>query len=651
MAKGTLDVRYDKTLTDRRTEGRRAFVAKEYETAKEKYRLALKPSLDVNGAGHICTLWIQFNLADCHTFTGDPSKAEKWHKRILDEAQIQWDESKKHENKLGTTEEFSEIVVQTLARRRERCVELYGSDDLDNALSGFQEAFEIGKKILGDQHRLVKALEGDVQTTKSEVEKKAKQRKRTSKPKPSDVNGRSSGNAVVATQFAALGKGSPGDRPRAGRGAPGMSSPPPSVNHPPRSKSETRPAEEADGKRGPKQNHLLNPDAPHRRNSGASNRTPRKPSAPSDNRPARSPSPAQSNQSTNSAPGGTPGAAFFDVRPGSDNSSDHTEWFKMLALTQGTFEHVRRSLNKKVRVKVAILDTGVKRDSEGKWPSKYFKEAKSFVPNTAWDEDTDGHGTHAAYTLHQVAPAAEIYIARIAVSREDINEAHVAAAIRHAITKWEVNIISMSFGFQKQPIEVMKAIKDADDANILMFAAASNYGKNRDRVWPAKDPLQRVFCINSTNARGVDNDFNPRMLMNQKNFAAFGENLVADGVCSSGTSVATPVAAGYAALLIEYVLYNRSKLHRIEGEYQMKEKPTDYVEFMKSRAGMTIMFEAMIEPGQHEKWIHLAPWRLLSTEYAPTYGPDADELERVRDMRDYHLKKFNEIIWRTLRDG
>ena len=52
----------------------------------------------------------------------------------------------------------------------------------------------------------------------------------------------------------------------------------------------------------------------------------------------------------------------------------------------------------------------------------------------------------------------------------------MAEAIHHARNTWKVNIIVMPSGFRLEDNKLEKAIDEARHENILIFAAASNYG-------------------------------------------------------------------------------------------------------------------------------------------------------------------------------
>src|SRR5882757_4296225 len=114
----------------------------------------------------------------------------------------------------------------------------------------------------------------------------------------------------------------------------------------------------------------------------------------------------------------------------------------------------------------------------------------------------------------------------------------------------------MSFGFPRLVGVIDKALTEAYNKRVLMFASASNAGGNAGLTYPARSPL--VIEIYATDGIG---DRYPRNLTPRrrcKNFATLGvavkswwpENLGKGFArCVSGTSTATVVAAGIAAIV------------------------------------------------------------------------------------------------------
>ncbi|PVH92328.1 subtilisin-like protein [Periconia macrospinosa] len=202
-------------------------------------------------------------------------------------------------------------------------------------------------------------------------------------------------------------------------------------------------------------------------------------------------------------------------------------------------------------VRIAILDSGLDPENpflieDQQLANPRIKEARSFIHGAGPHDIRDeiGHGTHALGLLLKVAPCAEIY------------------AIDHAVNQWKVDIISMSFGIREYHELMSTAISNALNKRTLLFAAASNDGANLGRAFPAQYPS--VFCIHSTDGNGNPSNFNPTASETDVNFSLLGEHVSSHWPAGmnghdqtvnvmSGTSVATPIAAGLAASILSFV--------------------------------------------------------------------------------------------------
>ncbi|KAL8364522.1 hypothetical protein RB595_003685 [Gaeumannomyces hyphopodioides] len=296
--------------------------------------------------------------------------------------------------------------------------------------------------------------------------------------------------------------------------------------------------------------------------------------------------------------GGVPGLRFT----GLFDDSTPWEYSEEVCRDADQFIQRHRDLSDKfteepgttARIKVAILDTGldlthptIKNDCRGR-----IKEWKSWLPGRAGTNvcDASGHGTHVAALLLDIAPESDVYIAQIADAVADadpqtVSPHQIAEAVRHAVMEWQVDIITMSFGFQdeKEPgcRELAEAIRFAHASKVLTFAAASNVGAHAARpAFPAR--MSEVFCIYSGDGMGTCARTCPTASGNHFNFLTLGEAVesawprdlcqkhqaaVLDGTArigrgnpcaktltnrKSGTSFATPIAAGIAAFLLLY---------------------------------------------------------------------------------------------------
>lgn len=120
----------------------------------------------------------------------------------------------------------------------------------------------------------------------------------------------------------------------------------------------------------------------------------------------------------------------------------------------------------------------------------------------------------------------------------------------------------MSFGIREDHEPIYQELRNAMSKGTLLFAAASNDGANFGRAFPAR--CTGVFCIHSTDGHGNPSGFNPTASQVDMNFSLLGESVPswwpfgAGGHeevvrAMSGTSVATPIAAGLAALVLSLV--------------------------------------------------------------------------------------------------
>jgi hypothetical protein len=147
----------------------------------------------------------------------------------------------------------------------------------------------------------------------------------------------------------------------------------------------------------------------------------------------------------------------------------------------------------------------------------------------------------------------------------------------------------MSFGFPSElghdsiRSELEKA--SSSSKNILLFAAASNKGKEFVPTFPASD--NSVICIYATDGHGYGSKLNPQIHSRKTRFATLGHGVKSikagtkvEEVRGTGTSYATPIAAAIAANILELAL-------RTEMEHKFFKK-------LKSRDGMEKVFSIMV---------------------------------------------------------
>jgi subtilisin family serine protease len=121
----------------------------------------------------------------------------------------------------------------------------------------------------------------------------------------------------------------------------------------------------------------------------------------------------------------------------------------------------------------------------------------------------------------------------------------------------------MSFGYRRENAPIKAAIRDAFHKGIIILAAASNSGVNPRFPISFPASVRQVICVHSSDGNGNPSARNPPATPDC-NLSILGEGVAAAWPChlyterndnlrvASGSSVAAPIAAGLAALIIEY---------------------------------------------------------------------------------------------------
>ncbi|KQU17131.1 hypothetical protein ASG65_09520 [Bacillus sp. Leaf13] len=246
----------------------------------------------------------------------------------------------------------------------------------------------------------------------------------------------------------------------------------------------------------------------------------------------------------------------------------------------GTQAAWTKSMGSKEMV-VAIIDDGIDRNHEdlkGKiyHPYDAVRNRKNIVP-------VGEHGTHIAgiiagsanNDLGGTGVAPNIKIMPINVFKgEYADTADIIEAIHYAVQQG-ADIINMSLGETGYSEALNKAVQEAYSKGLLIVAAAGNegdMGKSVQRVYPAA--FSHVISVAATDSKDKRTSYSN--YHSTVDIAAPGDYILSTLPNNrygwmSGTSMATPMVAGVAALIWS----NEPKLTKYEVEYRLYDSALD----------------------------------------------------------------------------
>lgn len=250
---------------------------------------------------------------------------------------------------------------------------------------------------------------------------------------------------------------------------------------------------------------------------------------------------------------------------------DHGWWLSML----GVIPDYAKATGKGIRV--AVLDTGIDMEHPA-FPTLAADDLRSFVPGIDSAYDGHGHGTHCAGLVcgkttkglrFGVAPDVDLMVGKVLTDSGSGRDSDILQAMQWALERG-ASIISMSFGMDRAknqpPSEAFERIGRRLLRNGCLIVAAAGNASNRPIYRrPVGDPAActSVMAIAACDRQGRVAPFSSAELdkIGTLDFTAPGVGIISSipggGLREmSGTSMATPLAAGVAALWQQYTRHS-----------------------------------------------------------------------------------------------
>ena len=206
-------------------------------------------------------------------------------------------------------------------------------------------------------------------------------------------------------------------------------------------------------------------------------------------------------------------------------------------------------------VTVAVIDTGVKANHEDLPNLRRVEVTNGNEPLGL--EDATGHGTHVAGIIGAamgngkggagIAPGATILSLRVVNAAGYIYDSALIAALRTAV-KNGAQIVNISIGGTAYNAVFQKVINEATEAGVTVVAAMGNDGTNCLNYPAGYDNVIGVVSVDRTNNRASGSSYGTWGDVAAPGAAVWSTTYNGSYGPKSGTSMASPVVAGVAAL-------------------------------------------------------------------------------------------------------
>ena len=199
----------------------------------------------------------------------------------------------------------------------------------------------------------------------------------------------------------------------------------------------------------------------------------------------------------------------------------------------------------------------------------------------------------------------------------------------------------MSFNLHGSTRLVEDAIEHATEKDVLMFAAACNdqHMENESIGFPARE-LTSVFCVNSHDGNGKPSEFTPNSFSERANFTVLGEGLEGPGKSNTshfmnGTSCATPIAAAFAAIVLDFCMQLSSQAKPKIWATSMEKVWVNGKNKLKDSWLMKkVFFLLMVEDPRRGQYNTVKPWELFCLKSAENTGSKMSKVQMQERLTD-----------------
>ncbi|MDD3222018.1 MAG: peptidase S8 [Clostridia bacterium] len=238
---------------------------------------------------------------------------------------------------------------------------------------------------------------------------------------------------------------------------------------------------------------------------------------------------------------------------------------------------------------VAVLDTGIYPHKDFRFPLNRITAFKDFIKKQPGYYDDNGHGTHVCGIIagngslsegryRGIAPEAHLIVGKILDSKGNGSINHILKAIRWVIDNrqlYNIRILNISVGSENTEVDeeksvLVQSVNAAWDSGIVVVVAAGNNGPksmsvtspgiSRKVITVGSSDDHKTVLLGGSRIHNYSGRGPTRRMIQKPDVVAPGSDIIScsppyynsEGTYTarSGTSMATPIVSGAAALFL-----------------------------------------------------------------------------------------------------